>query len=62
LWLGDESACKAGDSGDTGSMPGWGRSLQEGMATHSSILGTILGKIPGTVDAGGHRSQQGSQD
>ena len=29
------SACKAGDPG---SVPGWGRSPGEGMATHSSIL------------------------
>ena len=32
---GKESACNAGDSG---SIPGWGRSLENGMATHSSIL------------------------
>ena len=28
----------AGEVRDTGSIPGWGRSLEEGMATHSSIL------------------------
>ena len=28
----------AGDIRDTGSIPGLGRSLEEGMATHSSIL------------------------
>ena len=28
----------AGDVRDTGSIPGSGRSLEEGMATHSSIL------------------------
>ena len=28
----------AGDTGDAGSIPGLGRSLEEGMATHSSIL------------------------
>ena len=32
---GKESAC---DVGDPGSIPGLGRSLEEGMATHSSIL------------------------
>ena len=32
---GKESACGAGDSG---SIPGLGRSLEKGMATHSSIL------------------------
>ena len=30
-----ESAC---NTGDLGSIPGLGRSLEEGMATHSSIL------------------------
>ena len=41
MWLfgmnsdGKESACS---SGDLGSIPGLGRPLQEGMATHSSIL------------------------
>ena len=35
-WLSDkESACNAGD---VGSIPGPGRSLEEGMAAHSSIL------------------------
>ena len=32
---GKESACTAGDPG---SIPGLGRSLEKGMATHSSIL------------------------
>ena len=32
---GKESACNAGN---LGSIPGWGRSLEEGNATHSSIL------------------------
>ena len=32
---GKESACNAGD---LGSIPGLGRSLEEGMATHSSVL------------------------
>ena len=32
---GKESTCNAGD---LGSIPGLGRSLEEGMATHSSIL------------------------
>ena len=59
MWLSDESACKAGDSGDTGLIPGWGRPPQEGMATHFSILAW---KIPWTVDPRGPRSQKGSQD
>ena len=33
--VGKESACNAGDPG---SVPGWGRSLEKKMATHSSIL------------------------
>ena len=33
-----ESACNAGDIRDVGSIPGLGRSLEEGMATHSSML------------------------
>ena len=46
-WLSSkESAC---DSGDTGSIPGSGRSLEQGMATHSSILAW---KIPWTEESG----------
>ena len=41
-WLSDkESTCNAedtGNAGDLGSVPGLGRYLKEGMATHSSIL------------------------
>ena len=38
-WLsGKESACIAEAAGDTGSIPGWGRSPREVKATHSSIL------------------------
>ena len=47
----------AGDKGDTGSMPGSGRSLEEGMAIHSSIL---TGKIPRTEEPDGLQSM-GSQ-
>jgi len=35
---GKESACSAGDARDTGSIPGSGNPLEEGTATHSSIL------------------------
>ena len=35
-WLSSKES--AGDSGETGSIPGLGRSLEEGMATHFSIL------------------------
>ena len=33
-----ESTCKSGDAGDVGLIPGLGRSLEVGMATHPSIL------------------------
>ena len=38
-WLSSkESTCNIEDIGDTGSIPGLGRSLEEEVATHSSIL------------------------
>ena len=43
---GKESAC---DAGDSGSIPGSGRSLEKGMATHSSILPW---RIPWTEEPG----------
>ena len=36
--MGKESTCNAGDAGDSGSIPGLEDSLEEGIATHSSIL------------------------
>ena len=36
--VGKESACNAGDTGDTGSNPGSGRSSGGGNGNHSSIL------------------------
>ena len=47
----------AGDVRDTGSIPGSGRSLEEGIATHSSILAW---RIPWTGEPGGLQSM-GSQ-
>ena len=47
----------AGDIRDTGSIPGWGRSLEEGMAIYSSILAW---RIPWTEEPGGLQSM-GSQ-
>ena len=41
----------AGDSEDAGSIPGWGESLEKGMATHSSILAW---RIPWTEEATVH--------
>ena len=40
----------AGDAADMGSFPEWEDSLEEEMATHSSILAW---KIPRTEEAGG---------
>ena len=46
-------AASAGDLGDTGSITGWDDPLEEGMATHSSILAW---KIPWTEEPGGLQS------
>ena len=48
---------KAGDISDVGSISGWGRSLEKGMATHSSILAW---RIPWSEEPGGLQSM-GSQ-
>ena len=40
--MGKESICKAGDSG---SIPGSGISLEEGVATHSSIFAWRIPRI-----------------
>ena len=59
-WLtGKESACNAGDAGDTGLIPGLGRyPLEEEMATHSSILAW---KIPWTEEPGELQSVRSRQ-
>ena len=44
--MGRDSACNAGDAG---SIPGWGRSLEKGVATHSSILAW---EVPWTEEPG----------
>ena len=43
----------AGGVTDVGSIPGWGRPLEEGMATHASILAW---RIPRTEEPGGLQS------
>ena len=43
----------AGDMRDTGSVPGWEDPLEEGIATHSSILAW---RIPWTEEPGGLQS------
>ena len=48
---GQESTCNAGDAGEAGSIPGSGRSLEEGTATHSRILAQ---RIPWTEEPGGY--------
>ena len=45
----------AGDTSDVSSVRGSGRSLEEGMATHSSILAWI---IPWTEELGGLQSTE----
>ena len=50
---GKESTCNPGDTGDlkdTGSFPRSGRSLEDEVATHSSILAS---EIPWTEESGG---------
>ena len=44
-----------GDAGDTGSIPGSGRSPEEEMGTHSSILAW---RIPWTEEPGGPQSMR----
>ena len=56
---GKESTCSAGDSGDVSSIPGLGRSLEEGMATHSSILAWT---IPWTDEPDGLQSMVSQRD
>ena len=46
-------SANAGDIRDTGSIPGSGNPLKEGMATHSDILGW---RIPWTEEPGGLQS------
>ena len=54
---GKESACNAGDAGDSGPIPGLERSPGGGMAAHSSILPW---EIPCAEEPGGLQSM-GSQ-
>ena len=52
----------AGDIRDTGSIPGSGRSLEEGMATHSNIP---VWRMPWAEEPGGLQSmgsQRGRRD
>ena len=46
----------AGDVGDTGSISGSGRLLEEGMGTHSSIFECGFWRLPWTEEPGGLQS------
>ena len=48
--MGKNLPANAGDIRDVGSIPGWGRSLEEGTAIHSNILAW---RIPRTEEPGG---------
>ena len=54
LYGGSDSKAPACNAGDQGSIPGSGRSLEKGMATHSSILAWRIpwmeepGRLPST--------------
>ena len=52
----------AGSAGDMSSVPGWGRSLEEEMVTHFSILAWIIpwGEEPGRLQS--MESQQVGHD
>ena len=55
-WLrGKEAACSVGAAGDVGSILASEDPLEEGMATHSSILAW---RIPWTVEPGGLQSMR----
>ena len=54
-----ESSCNSGDPGDEGSISGSGRSLEEEMTTHSSILAW---KIPWTEEPGNLQSKRGPKE
>ena len=52
-FIGKESTCNAGDTGDVGLIPGSGKSRGKGNANHSSILAW---KILWTEEPGGLQS------
>ena len=55
----------AGDAGDTGSIPGSGRSLKKEMTTHSSMLSweILWTEEPGGLQSkGSQKSQTGLSD
>ena len=57
--LKNSPAIKETQAGDSGSIPGAGRSPGEGMATHSNIL---AGKIPGTEEPGRLQSMRRAEE
>ena len=56
--VGKESACSAGDTGDAGQSLGWEDPLEEGIATHCSILAW---RIPWTEEPGGYSPPGGKE-
>ena len=55
---GKESACNGANAGDMGSIPGWEDPLEEGMATHSSVLAWRISKDRGAWRATVHRGHK----
>ena len=55
--VGKETACSAGDAGDMSLIPGSGRSLEKGMATHFRILAWRIPwtEEPGRLQSIGHK-------
>ena len=53
-YSGKEPACQRGEVRDVSVIPQWGRSLEEGTATHSSILAW---RIPWAVSLAGYSPQ-----
>ena len=55
--VGQETACSAGDAGDMSLIPGSGRSLEKGMATHFRILAWRIPwtEEPGRLQSIGHK-------
>ena len=56
-WLSGKESTR--NEGDPGLIPGWGRSLEEGMATHSSILAWEISwtEEPGRLQSIGSQSR-----
>ena len=60
--VGKESACSAGDKGDTGSVPGSGRSPEKEIATHSWFLLEKFHGLKSLASYSSKGSQRAGQD